>query len=204
MTAHMHTVQTLAMQLWLSPTLSELGWPYGTTISTSYVENWSTWADMSHLLPAERWEKPNAPKNLAYSCGALADAPTSPPGPDRTFTTQQLNRIKCDAAEWLDANIAYLWPRAATPAGRFNRGLVCSEYYRANIDPSERYVLSLPGTLKYRLRADDTPFVNLYLAGDWTRTSINAGCVEAATMSGLRAAAGISRDPVRIDDDDEL
>jgi uncharacterized protein with NAD-binding domain and iron-sulfur cluster len=61
--------------------------------------------------------------------------------------------------------------------------------------------MSMPESTRYRLRADESGFTNLALAGDWTRTSINAGCVEAATMSGLRAAAGVSGEYVRIDDD---
>ncbi len=199
MTDHMYAVQTLAMQLWLQPALPELGWPYGATISTSYVEAWSTWADMSHLLPAEDWPT-DAPRNIAYFCGVLADAPSAEFG-RRDFPERQLARVKESADAWLDANIDYLWPRAVRPDGRFNAALMRSSYYRANIDPGDRYVLSLPGTTRYRLRADESGFANLALAGDWTRTSINAGCVEAATMSGLRAAAGISGEYVRIDDD---
>ena len=42
-----------------------------------------------------------------------------------------------------------------------------SQYWRANIDPSERYVLSLAGSTKYRLKAGESGFDNLYLAGDW-------------------------------------
>lgn len=193
------TVPTLAMQLWLKPTLEELGWPYGRTISTSYVENWSTWADMSHLLAEEAWPG-DPPQNLAYFCGVLADAPERELA-QRDFPERQLERVKQDAAAWMDANIGYLWPRTVDAAGAFDWDRVHSACYRVNVDPTERYVLSLPGTPRYRLRADESGFVNLALAGDWTRTSINAGCVEAATMSGLRAAAGLSGERVQIDDD---
>jgi uncharacterized protein with NAD-binding domain and iron-sulfur cluster len=31
----------------------------------------------------------------------------------------------------------------------------------------------------------------MVLAGDWTKTALNAGCVEAATMSGLMAARAV-------------
>jgi len=66
---------------------------------------------------------------------------------------------------------------------------------KANIDPSERYVLSLPGTGKYWIESDGTDFDDLYLAGDWTDNGINAGCMEAAVLSGLQAARGISGEP---------
>jgi uncharacterized protein with NAD-binding domain and iron-sulfur cluster len=57
-------------------------------------------------------------------------------------------------------------------------------YYRANIDPSDRYVLSVSGSTSSRLTGYKSGFSNLYLAGDWTVNGLNAGCVEAATMSG--------------------
>jgi uncharacterized protein with NAD-binding domain and iron-sulfur cluster len=49
-------------------------------------------------------------------------------------------------------------------------------------------VLSLPGSEQHRLRPDRSGFANLYPAGDWTDSGLNAGCIEAATMSGLQAA----------------
>jgi len=57
------------------------------------------------------------------------------------------------------------------------------------------YVLHLPGTTQYRLRADESGVDNLYLAGDWVRTGLNAGCVEAAVMGGIQAARAILDDP---------
>jgi hypothetical protein len=39
---------------------------------------------------------------------------------------------------------------------------------------------------------------NLYLAGDWTATGINGGCVEAATMSGMVVAAALGGEPAAI------
>jgi uncharacterized protein with NAD-binding domain and iron-sulfur cluster len=62
---------------------------------------------------------------------------------------------------------------------------------RGNFQPSDRYVLSVPGSVKYRLDPGDTGFENLVVAGDWTRCVINAGCVEAATISGMLAAEAL-------------
>ena len=61
----------------------------------------------------------------------------------------------------------------------------------ANVDPSDRYVQSLPGTDRYRLRPDESGYDNLVLAGDWTDCGLNAGCIEAATLSGLQAANAV-------------
>jgi uncharacterized protein with NAD-binding domain and iron-sulfur cluster len=72
---------------------------------------------------------------------------------------------------------------------------LASQFWRANVDPSERYVQSLPGTDRYRLRTDQTGYQNLYLVGDWIDTSFNVGCVEAAVMSGLLASHAISGRP---------
>ncbi|MBS01546.1 MAG: hypothetical protein CMQ24_02400 [Gammaproteobacteria bacterium] len=76
-----------------------------------------------------------------------------------------------------------------------------TNYYRANVSPSDRYVLSTPDSLKSRLKPDGSGYSNLYLAGDWVATSINAGCVEAATLGGLKAARAVANQNVRIDDE---
>ena len=39
--------------------------------------------------------------------------------------------------------------------------------------------------------AGRTGYDNLVVAGDWTRTSWNVGCIEAAAESGVNAAAAI-------------
>ena len=70
--------------------------------------------------------------------------------------------------------------------GRFD-----SQYWSANIDPSDRYVQSLPGTDQFRLRSDESGYDNLFLAGDWTDSGLNAGCIEAAVLSGLQAANAV-------------
>ncbi len=73
--------------------------------------------------------------------------------------------------------------------------LTAAQYLRANIDPSERYVLSLPGTVQYRTSADGSGYDNLILAGDWTKTDWNVGCIEAAVTSGINAAATVEGEP---------
>jgi uncharacterized protein with NAD-binding domain and iron-sulfur cluster len=66
---------------------------------------------------------------------------------------------------------------------------------RINIDPSERYVLSVAGSTKYRLLSWDSKFANMLLAGDWTLTNLSVGCVEAAVQSGRMAAFAICGAP---------
>jgi hypothetical protein len=70
-----------------------------------------------------------------------------------------------------------------------------SQYWRANVNPSDRYVLSTVGSTQYRITSDASGFSNLYLAGDWLKTGINAGCVEGAIMGGMQASRAISGYP---------
>ena len=68
---------------------------------------------------------------------------------------------------------------------------MATQHVSVNIDPSDRYVQSVPGSDAYRLRPDESGYDNLVLAGDWTDCGLNAGCIEAAVMSGLEAANAI-------------
>ena len=56
---------------------------------------------------------------------------------------------------------------------------------------------SLPGTDQLRLRIRRIGYDNLYLAGDWTDNGLNAGCIEAAVVSGLQAANAVAGRPMR-------
>jgi len=40
--------------------------------------------------------------------------------------------------------------------------------------------------------AGGSGYANLVLTGDWTRTSWNVGCIEAAAESGVNAAAAVA------------
>jgi hypothetical protein len=156
---------------------------------------------MSHLLPRERWEVPVG--HLAYLCGTLDDGDT-PSLPTDAVTDRP--RLLAASERWLTEDAAALWPRAA-PGGRFDWNVLvapgdatgparlASQYIRVNTDPAERYVLSAPGTTKLRLFPDESGFDNVVLAGDWTRTGLDVGCIEAAVMSGKLAARAISGHP---------
>ena len=63
------------------------------------------------------------------------------------------------------------------------------------MNPTDRYALSLPGSLRYRISPLDHTYDNLTVAGDWTDCGFNEGCVEAAVMSGRLAAHAISQSP---------
>ena len=45
------------------------------------------------------------------------------------------------------------------------------------------------------MAADGSGYENLILAGDWTKTDWNVGCIEAAVTSGINAAAALEGKP---------
>ena len=212
MTEKVRTVATQAFQLWCTAPLDRLGWAAGPTVQTAYAEPFDTWAVMSRLLPREAWPPTNAPESLHYFCGALADEVFPPPLDDPAFPVRQDSRVRDGAVAWLDADAGHLWPRAVSrdPSAGFDWSLLwdasdsrgpsrfASQYRRANVDPSERYVLSVPGSTRFRLPAGASGFANLYLAGDWTATTLSAGCIESAVESGMRAARAICGSPAVI------
>lgn len=206
MVDNVQTVRTMAVQLWLKPDLKDLGWEGHSPVMDAYVEPLNTWADMSHLLPREDWPAAADPASIAYFCGPMVGG--IPPLDDRDAPEQAADEVKETGRQWLRHNIHHLWPRATAagdpasldwnllvdPGGGQGEARYDAQFWRANLDPSERYVLSVPGTTQFRLKSGESGFANLYLAGDWTDNGFNAGCVEAAVMSGLQAAEEIMSD----------
>jgi uncharacterized protein with NAD-binding domain and iron-sulfur cluster len=192
----LRTTRTVSAQLWFDLDREALGWRYGPAVSTAYADPLDTWADMTHLIALEGFAGQAA--QCSYLVGSLDDDDSAGPPAERAL---QLTR------QWMEAHLAHLLPRVARPGAVHWERLVGAaegparleeQYIRANVRPSDRYVLSLPGTARYRMRPHRSGFENLFLAGDWTRTGLNVGSVEAATMSGLRAAKGLTRDEVLI------
>jgi uncharacterized protein with NAD-binding domain and iron-sulfur cluster len=206
----LQTNQTLGVQVWLSRTLEQLGWTRPPTVMTGYAEPLNTYADMAQIIPRETW-LPGLVKDVAYFTAPLMDAPVIPPFTDHDFPRREHERLKELSIRWLSEWTGALWPGAPryNPTGldwellvdsQGKRGVARfdSQFWRANIDPPERYVLSLPGSTAARLGSHESDFPNLYLAGDWTLTGLNCGCVEAAAMSGLQASQAISGYPSHI------
>ncbi len=70
-----------------------------------------------------------------------------------------------------------------------------SQFWTANVNPSDRYVQSPPKTTRFRISPLDNTYDNLTIAGDWTACGLNVGCVEAAVMSGRLAAHALAGVP---------
>jgi uncharacterized protein with NAD-binding domain and iron-sulfur cluster len=218
MVAGLPTVRTQAMQLWLKKSAADLGYDPGTVIHTTdpacasgFAEPFDTYVDMTPISVREDWQPADGVKQLAYFCTIMPDEPGAPPpGTDPDFPARMQELVKRNALKFLNSEMLALWPKAAAAPDRFDWDILVdpagaegearfdAQYWRANIDPSAHYVLSPPGGASLRLQPDGSGFENLFLAGDWTWTPMNSGCVEAATMSGRRAAHGINGSHARI------
>ncbi len=207
MLTNIGTVQTQAMQLWFNKSEEELIDVEPTPpphVTGAYVEPFSSLTNFTHLLNRENWPA-DGPKYLAYDCGVL---------PEKTGETQQEanERVHKNIADFLSNHAQPLWPKATDPCN--SHGLdwnvlyaskeaqgearLAEQYLRANIDPTERYVLTLPGTVKYRIKADGTGFDRLIITGTWTDSGVNLACIEAGVVSGMMAARVLTGVPTYI------
>ena len=202
--AGLPTIQTQSMQLWLTDTSNNLGWTGNRATLPTVVgapEPHDVWADMSQLLAVERWPIGNAPQSVQYFCGPMPHDYLKLSGTDPAAPANAMAQVRATAQQWLQNYAGWVLPGASVPGSRqINWALLYADnalrgsarldqqWLRPNIDPTERYVLSPAQSNALRLPSDNSGFSNLVLAGDWTRTSINAGCVEAAVMSGMAAS----------------
>ena len=132
------TVATQAFQVWMSADERALGWDQPAATVTGCGEPFETFASMSHTLPLEDWPEDERPLTAAYFCGALAESEIAGgPAPSE--------RVQAAAAQFLERRGPALWPAAADANGDLRAELVHAQYWRANVDPSDRYVQSLPG-----------------------------------------------------------
>jgi uncharacterized protein with NAD-binding domain and iron-sulfur cluster len=208
MVDHLGTVATQVFQLWLSADSSELGWKRPGVTMTGFLKPFETWSSMDQLLAVEQWPADDRPQTVTYFCNTLPTA-GSPDRNDRDFPKREHERVRENAIAFLRDGVRHFWPGALDEkenafrwdllvggGERSGEDRFDSQFWRANVDPSERYVLSLPGSDKYRLRTDASGYQNLVLAGDWIDCGLNAGCLEAAVMSGFQAANALVGNPI--------
>lgn len=218
MCTRIQTVRTQAFQLWTVPDTAALGYAPGNPVVSTFVEPLDTWGDYTLALSTEAWDVPAPPAGLGFFCGAMTVGPdASPPRSDHGYPEQQNAIVHDYAVSWIEQNLSDLWPHTRARSGGFDWSVLFAkdtgaptgpdrfgtQFWQANVCPSERYVLSVTGSSRYRIPSDGAPFVNLLLAGDWTRNGLNAGCVEAAVQSGLvcsRALCGVPEDIPGLDD----
>lgn len=208
MTQAVATVATQAVQLWQERDVWQLGWtgspPGGQApeLLGFAAQAMDSWADVSYLVDREDWSSATPPRDISYFCGVFA-APAAPPvGQRDDYPQLQAARVRTDFLDFMNGTLRYYWPEAldaqgyrwdylTAPAAVQGPARFDAQYWRANVDPSERYVQSVAGSSRQRLTTDGTRCRNLYLTGDWIHNGFNMGCVESATLSGLQTARAI-------------
>lgn len=207
---------TLSAQIWTNQTSEELGLPALT--ATDRVCGGAAvpplgFADMTDVLKAEQWRMlgEDAPKGVYYFCGPLQHEGVWPPFTQIDTPNAEAQRAKATVVQWLRTATS-VFPEAgtmaATPQSFDFAALWCPpetqgvgearfghQYWRANIDPNERYVPSPPGSVGARPKAWESGFTNVALASDWIFTGINIGSFEGAVMSGLLASYALTGSP---------
>ena len=208
MLANVQTVRTQAVQLWFNRPSGDLGFPVTGGIIADCDEPDACWADFMQVLPRE--DDPPETTGLFYGCGVLSDdGPLFPPPTDVQFPGQQLDRVRDTTLQFLQNAGVEIWPLAAVgraldwtvlaaPPHVLGAQRLNSQYLRANIDPSERYVLTVVGSSQYRLQPGGSGVSNLFLVGSWVDNGFNLSCVEAAAMSGMQASRAIPGTPATV------
>ncbi len=215
MIEHVVPISTIAYQLWLQSSIGKMEWPFaakGLALLGSYQEPYDTWADMSDLIEREAWPETSTPKNIAYFCGptpaeyaeVIQNNARKAEFNDSSFPETQRDVARQYALDYLQQLAPHIWPGIAPGSDRFDFSQLTDpsggegkdrfdqQFFRANIDPTELYVMSFTDSTRYRLKTDDNDFSNLYITGDWIECGLNAGCIEATVIAGLRTARAIS------------
>jgi uncharacterized protein with NAD-binding domain and iron-sulfur cluster len=198
------SVPTQSLQVWLREPMSALGWDEDCLVATGYAKPFESFAAMSHLLQREHWPPDNPVHSLGYFCSVLPADVARDPGTAR-------ETVRRNVDELLTGHVRRFWPAAVASDGDFVWDLLWApdgqrgrerlewQHWRANVDPSDQYVQAIPGTGAHRLRPDSSGYRNLFLAGDWVDSGLNAGCIEAAVMGGLEAANAVLGRPLMHD-----
>jgi uncharacterized protein with NAD-binding domain and iron-sulfur cluster len=166
---------------------------------------------MRQLIPDESFREP--PRAIAYFCSSLHEPPGLPSRDEASHPADQRKRVRDAAIHFLNHEIGALWPSACR-GGRFRWELLAdaagrradeigegdvsrftTQFWSANVNPSDRYTLCLPGGARARISPLDDGVDNLSVAGDWTACGLDVGCVEAAVISGRLAAHALSGRP---------
>jgi uncharacterized protein with NAD-binding domain and iron-sulfur cluster len=206
------TIPTYGVQLWMNRDYEQLGCDPPPVLMTGYQTPLDSWGDMSFLLEREEWPDDMGVRSVQYFCDSMVRDPGIPSPSEHGFPEEMRKWGEEQITEFLKTQVRPLWKDATDPDnpdgldwntlidpdGRSGSERFKYQLLKVNVDPSERYVLSEAGTIKYRMRADESGYDNLILTGDWLLNGLNTGCVESATMSGMQASRAICGHPVDV------
>jgi uncharacterized protein with NAD-binding domain and iron-sulfur cluster len=204
------TTPTFCVSVWWQRSAAELGArppPYASRLDVAtYARPMPLLLDFSQTL----WsEGEGSGRHVVYLSDAWTPREAPAAASDAAYPARAKAELVRAAATWFDEHLAWLYPRAVTRGAEGRTSLdhaalvapdalrgearFAHQWFRVNVDPSERYVLSVTGSARHRLPPDASGFDNLFLAGDWTDDGINFGCVEATVRSALVSARGLAR-----------
>ncbi|HEY1122718.1 MAG TPA: NAD(P)-binding protein [Haloferula sp.] len=206
------TIRTIACQFWFI-NQDELGWEghdyfCELAMAGSGPDPFNIIIEATNILKTEA--TPGA-SHLLYLCGPASNDPHEPPADsDPGYPAREKARAKATALKWIQEE-ASLWPGVCYPGTTTLDPMSLYhpdkhatveqrldwQYFRMNIDPGERYVLSTNTSAPNRLWPWESGFNNLVFSGDWCRNSIDIGCVESAVTSAMLAAHHLTGYPTR-------
>jgi len=215
MAENLMTTPTQSAQLWMLPSLEELGFDraswglppvHGAPNVVVYQNPMYSWLDSSLVLSNEDWPADQTPKFLAYFTGPYVLHKPLPPFSNHHYQLLENERLRIAFEQWLMDNAGWFWPGGTTylyPQG-LNFQLLAdvskstdgntrfvNQFFRANVRPTDHYTLSVPNSAKYRLKADNSGFQNMYLCGDWIDFGGNVGYIDGTIQSGQQAAQAL-------------
>ncbi len=112
---------------------------------------------MPQTLWAEDWPDDDRPGTVAYFCGSL-DAPWPTTDDHADYMHRYREQVHAEAADFLDRNLGLYLPECGHRAGlrlasaqrrqtaNAVAAALATQHVSVNIDPSDRYVQSVPGS----------------------------------------------------------
>jgi uncharacterized protein with NAD-binding domain and iron-sulfur cluster len=218
MTKSIDLVPSLAVQVWCTRTLEQLGWKFKDEkpAAVSAPEPLGIWADMSQVEKYECWKESDGPASVHYFCNVFECQLYRRPSTDTWVPAEAMKEVYKAAKCWFENHATQSWRAATTREGEFDWDVMfdrsgakgpdrlSAQVLRPNIDPTGCCVSSAAGSTQFRLKAGQSGFYGLYLAGSWIDVGFNTECVEAAVMSGMQAARAICGSPRTIPGEDFL
>ena len=178
-------VPTQGVQLWNLKTTRDLGWTGAAPATVAGAKMLDVWADMSQVLALENWaEQPGPPLSVHYHCGTYNTQLYRASISQAQVPGRAQDEIATSVADWLAQFGSAIWPKAIGPDGfdwrvlwdpqdRARQQRLSAQYWRANVSPTECCPGSSPGSVKLRMRSNETVFLNLFLAGCYLRTGLD-------------------------------
>ena len=197
MTEALRTTATQSLQTWTTASAAAMGWQKPGMVGGYDISNLDSWADISEVLATESWPANRDVVSEQIWCGPLPCPDALPPASQHDYPAEQQAIVDAGAETFLTDDLRFFFPDAFD-GGAIKPGLIASQYNRANVDPSERYTLTVRDSTRHRLTAGGSTYANLALTGDWIANGQNLGSFEATTISGMLASHALSGKPTDI------